>query len=183
MHLEDCFYLGRIGKRHGLKGEFSLILDVDNPNQYEQVDFVYVSDKEGLVPYIIEKISVRPNKVVAKFEDVNTPEALESLLNKPIYLPLEHLPTLEDNQYYFHDLVGYEIIDEKIGVLGRVTNVLEMPMQMLFEIDYKGTDILVPLNDEIVNNVNKLKKIVRVALPDGLLDVYLGSDKGDSNEN
>ena len=183
MNLDDYYILGRIGKKHGLKGEFSLILDVDDPNNYEEITYLYIANDTELIPYIVEKIHIRPNKIVAKFEDVDSPEELNALLNKPVYLPLSELPVLSDEQYYFHDLVGCQVIDLEKGALGKVTNVLEMPMQMLFEIDYNGIQVLIPINDELISKVNKSEETIHLVLPEGLLDVYLDSDKNDSDEN
>ena len=68
---EDSYYLGRITKPFGYKGELSIYLDVDTPEEYRELDGVYVEINKRLVLYEIETIRVQGNKAVVKFVDVN----------------------------------------------------------------------------------------------------------------
>ena len=73
MRLDDCFELGHIQKPHGLKGELSIFLDTDFPEDYEDLGSVFVLDENGLVPFFMEYIQLTSDqKAIVKFEDIDT---------------------------------------------------------------------------------------------------------------
>ena len=90
-----------------------------------------------------------------------------------IYLPLKALPDLEEDQYYFHELVGCTVIDEKLGELGEVKVIYDLETQDLIGMAYKEREILIPIKEGIILNVDKAEKKVFCHLPEGLIDIYL----------
>ncbi|RYU97211.1 ribosome maturation factor RimM [Emticicia agri] len=174
MTKEDCYLLGKITKTHGLKGELAIWLDVDYPEDYEELDSVLLEIKGELVPHFVEEIQIRPNKSIIKFEDIDTIEEAQKLVNCDIYLPEDNLPELEDDdQFYYHEIISYDVIDEEKGKLGKVLAVYTSDRQDLIAMQYEGKEILIPIDDDIVKTVNREKKELYTNLPNGLLEVYL----------
>ena len=69
MDKDSCFQLGYIAKVHGLHGEVVAVLDVDYPEDYENIEHVFVAQNSRLVPYFLEHFVLQPNnKALAKFE-------------------------------------------------------------------------------------------------------------------
>ena len=99
MEIKDCFFLGKITKPFGLKGEVIFFLDVDEPSDYAGMDSVFVEVKNQLVPYFIESIRINGNKATVKFEDLAAEEAL-ALVGCDLYLPLKLLPKLTGKKFY-----------------------------------------------------------------------------------
>ena len=172
MNIDACFRLGHIVKKHGLKGEVSILLDVDYPEEYEELESVFVEINKQLVPFFIDRIQLNGKRAILKFEDLNSLEEISDLIGNDLYLPLEILPELEEGQFYYHEVVGYMVIDEKEGTIGAITQVYEFPNQDLFGVDFNGKEVLIPINDETVVAANHEAKTVSVVLPEGLLDVY-----------
>ncbi len=173
MDFEACFQLGYVSKVHGVKGEVQCLLDVDIPENYRKMESVFVDIDNKLVPFFIEYLSLQGLKAVVKFEDVDNIEQAEGLKNRGLYLPLEKLPALEDDQFYFHEIVGYEVTDVEEGLLGVVKGIYALPHQDLIAMEYKGKEVLIPIADEIVKSVSHEHKMLYVALPAGLLQIYL----------
>jgi 16S rRNA processing protein RimM len=173
MRKDDCFLLGYVIKPHGLKGEVSVLLDVDFPEDYKEMESVFLDIDQKLVPFFISAISINRDKAVIKFEDITTPEQAMSLKGRELYLPESTLPEMEADQFYFHEVIGYSVTDQTSGRLGVITNVYESGKQDLLAVDHQGIEILIPLIDEIVLEVNRENKEVLVNLPEGLLDIYL----------
>ena len=69
-------------------------------------------------------------------------------------------------------LLGYTIINNK-EPLGEILELIEQPHQLLCRLEIKGKEVLIPLHEESLQKVNHKKKEVLVALPDGLLEIYL----------
>lgn len=174
MNKDNCFQLGYIAKVHGLHGEVGVVLDVDFPEDYEGIKHVFVEQKSRLTPYFIEHFVVsHNNKVLAKFEDHDTVEDAEKLVGSALYLPLSDLENLDEDQYYYHELIGFEVSDEKLGKIGEVKVIYDLETQDLLGVDHKGKEVLIPIQDQIVLKVDKTAKKVYCHLPEGLLEIYL----------
>ncbi|MDI9859801.1 MULTISPECIES: ribosome maturation factor RimM [Flectobacillus] len=173
MTKEDCFELGKITKTHGVKGEVILWLDVDFPEDYEEMDSVFLEVRGELVPFFMDSYQLRGNRAIVKFEDCDTFEKAEELLNLQAFLPLEVLPELDGEQFYYHEVIGFQVIDEKLGALGLVQTVYAMQAQDLLVMSYQNKEVLIPVDPEIVLGADKEAQTLQVNLPEGLLDVYL----------
>ena len=80
---------------------------------------------------------------------------------------------VEDEQFYFHEIIGFIVQDENLGEIGPVLTIYDAGPQDLLAIEHKGREILLPINDETVKKVDRNKKQIFVNIPDGLLDIYL----------
>ena len=147
MKKDACFYLGKIVKKYSFKGELLIKLDTDEPELYENLDALFVDLRNNLVPFFIESSQLHKSDLLrVKFEDVDTEEDADALLKSDIYLPLEFLPKLEDDKFYYHEIIGFRVIDKKNGNIGSVKSVNDTTAQALFEIDKDGIEILIPMN-------------------------------------
>lgn len=174
MKKEDCFYLGKIVKKYSFKGEVLLKLDTDQPELYEYLDALFLDINNSLIPYFIEKSQLhKSNLLRLKFEDVSSEIDAEQLLKKEVYLPLALLPKLEGNTFYYHEIIGFHVVDENFGSVGLISGVNDSSAQVLFEIDRNGIEILIPLNDDIISSVDRTNKTVTVNTPPGLIELYL----------
>ena len=172
MDKKDCFNLGKITKPFGLKGEVVFFLDVDEPENYAALDSVFVEVKNQLVPYFIQSIRINGNKATVLFEDLSREESL-ALIGCDLYLPLDLLPKLTGKKFYFHEIIGFTVIDSEKGDIGTVASVIDYPAQPLFQIINNGTEILLPVIDQIIDSVDREKRTIAVTAPNGLIDLYL----------
>lgn len=174
MQKEDCYYLGKITKKHGFKGNLILHLETDEPEMYQDMESVFIEVNGILVPFFFETIGPHSKgKLLVKFEDVSAEEA-EKLVNHLIYLPMEELPELDGNDFYYHEIIGYAVIDADQGNIGHIQDVNDSGVQALFEIEFNGKEILIPIVDEWILEVNREEKFIKIETPDGLIDLYLG---------
>lgn len=173
MKKEDCFYLGKISKPFGYKGEVSVFLDVDSPEEYSELEEAYVEINKRLVLYEIESIRIQTNKAVVRFADV-TNEDVARLVGKSLFLPLEYLPELEGNNFYFHEITGFDVEDEEKGMIGKIAGVYENTPQPLLSIEFEDKEILIPAIDSIIKEVDRSKRLMKIKAPQGLIELYIG---------
>jgi 16S rRNA processing protein RimM len=174
MKVEDCFYLGKIVKKYSFKGELLIKLDTDEPELYDQLDSVFIMVRNNLIPFFIESSQLHKSALLrVKLEDVDSEEDADALLKSDLYLPLEFLPKLEGNKFYFHEVIGFTVEDKNFGVVGTLSGINDSTAQALFEIDRDGKEILIPLNDEFIVSIDRARKKVIVDTPPGLIDLYL----------
>jgi 16S rRNA processing protein RimM len=179
MDIDSCYQLGYVIKPHGLQGDVNIYIDADHPGTYKNLESVFILLDNQLVPFFISDFKISGNKALLSLEESNDIDFANTLKGAGIYLPLELLPKLSDDQFYFHEIISYQVIDGKLGELGKVVNILSMGPQDIMTVDYRGTEILVPINDQTVYRVDKKKEWVYVNLPDGLLDIYTASQNED----
>ena len=174
MKKEDCFYLGKIVKKYSFKGEVLAKLDTDQPELYEKLNAVFIQFRHDLIPFMVEHSQFHKSDLLRiKFEDVDTEEDAERLVKSELYLPLELLPKLEGNKFYYHEIIGFEVEDESHGPIGTVVSVNDLTAQALFVIDKEGVEILIPMNDEFIISVDRKNRILKLRTPEGLIDLYL----------
>lgn len=176
MRKEDCFYLGKIVSRHGLKGDLLAKLDSDDPQQYEQMESVFVSLGNSLVPFFIEQARLHKSDLLRiAFEDVATQEAADRLMGAELYLPLSALPPLSGNRFYYHEVIGYALEDAVHGPVGQIVSVNDQAAQALFVAEKDGKELLIPISDDFITRVDRENRVIHIKTPEGLIDLYLGA--------
>jgi len=173
MELEDYFEIGYIIKPHGLKGALNIHLDVDDPEQYKQMESVVVNQNNNLIPFFVSSIQINGSKSILTLEDIDTIEQAIQLKSATLLLPVEMLPKLKDGKFYYHDVIGFTIRDENLGELGVIENIFTGSNQDLISMRYKQKEVLIPISDELVKKADHEQKLVFVSLPDGLLEIYM----------
>jgi len=174
MEKKDCFYFGKVIKTHGIKGEISIRIDADDPSYYRDLQLLLIELGKKLIPFFPEFIKININKAYVKLQDVNTVEKAAELAGADIYLPLELLPKLKGNKFYFHEVPGFRLHDAAFGPVGTIEKVLEYPSQAVFQVMKDSKEILIPIHDEIILKVDRKSKTIHVKAPDGLIEMYLG---------
>lgn len=171
---EDCFRLGNVARLHGYKGEVSIFLDVDNPQDYKGLESVFIDCDGKLIPFFLEKININ-NKgfAVVKFEDVDTEKKAKHILKHSIYLPLDLLPELEESEFYYFEIEGFKVVDENHGDVGTVVRVIDLSGNPLIEINFKGNEILIPKQDQFIKEVDWDEKTLYINAPEGLIEMYM----------
>jgi 16S rRNA processing protein RimM len=174
MRKEECFYLGKIAKKFSFKGEVLIYLDTDEPEQYEELESVFVEFNKNLVPFFIENSSIHKGDFLrVKFEDIDSEQDADELIGSHIYLPLSMLPKLEGNKFYFHEVIGFDVIDKRLGNIGKIVSINDSTSQPLFEILFNEKEILIPMIDHFIIEVNRKDKKIILNTPEGLVDLYL----------
>jgi len=173
MPLEDYFEIGYIIKPHGLKGALHIKLDVDVPEEYKEMESVIVKTGDNLIPFFISSLQLSGDRGFMKLEDINSEEEAREFKSCQLLLPIEALPELPEGKFYYHDVIGYQVIDEQQGALGIVENIFTGGNQDLISMKYQNKEVLIPVADDIVLRANHGQKEIMVDLPAGLLDIYL----------
>ena len=171
MKKEECFFLGIISRKHGYKGDVNIKLDVSSSKKFKELNHLFIELNGNLVPFFISSLRFKNNDfIIVKFEDIDNDENANTLIGKSTYLPLEYLPQ-EENP--LKALIHYSVIDEKHGEIGTITDIQSNNGQDLFIIKNQDKEILVPVTEHFISNIEKDKKIVHLITPDGLIDLFL----------
>ncbi len=178
MNLYECYYLGYTSKVHGKQGELTLKLEVDFLEECKKLESVFIQMNKkdtSLIPFFITKSQFQNNDALRiKLDDVDDMMVAKSLIGKSIYIPINTLPTLNGKHFYHHEVANFKIVDTNLGEVGQLNQILNYPKQAIFEvINADKKEILIPIADDIIANVDRTNQIIEVITPDGLIDLYL----------
>ena len=170
---KNFYYLGTLTKPFGLKGALCAYFDVDDCERYLDLDAVFIETDGEMLPYMIEDLQFRGNnQFVIKLQDVDIDNVRE-FVQTELYLPLSRLPKLTGNRFYFHEVIGFQVVDEQLGEIGTCKGFMELTNNPLMQVDHDGTEILIPASSEFVTNVDRENKILHITTPEGLVELYL----------
>ena len=174
IQVEDCFYLGYVKKTNGVQGAVELSLDVDDPKRYKKKEQVLLMIKNNLAPFFIEQFTIRPKTVLVKFKGVNSANESELLVGTSVYMPLTELPELKGKKkFYYHEVIGFDAIDIRLGKIGVIKDVVDVSIHPVIQIMAGDKEVLVPLVDEFLVEVNRSNRELVLDTPEGLVDMYL----------
>ena len=174
MKQDELFLLGKVVRTFGSKGELVFQLDTEILSRIKRLESVFLKINENLVPFFIELLQPRPkNQALVKLMDIETSDDASLYAGCEIYIPLAILPKQKGSKLYSQNIEGYSVIDANYGNTGFVNKIIEMPQQFLLSIDLNGKEILVPIVDEIVKNIDHKTKTISIDAPEGLIELYL----------
>ncbi|MDR6158562.1 16S rRNA processing protein RimM [Chryseobacterium sp. SLBN-27] len=179
MRKEDCYLLGKITRRHGLAGNVILKLDTDQPELYNKLESIFVEINGLLVPFFIAKTSWSKNDALNILFKNSTEALVDQSLGKNVYLPLSTLPKLSGKQFYYHEIIGYNILDENDNDCGVIRSVNDQTAQTYFITNLDGKEVVIPVIKDWIIEVNREERYIKMQLPEGLIDVFLVPSKKD----
>jgi 16S rRNA processing protein RimM len=162
-----------------LKGELLLKHELGKKTSLKGLRAVFIEEKKNsFLPWFIENLKVKSaDEIYIKLEGVNTREAAVKLVQKKIWL-IETDPIAIGFKKFVAknapaNLLGYTIVNNG-EILGEILELIEQPQQLLCRLDIKGKEVLIPLHEGTLQEVDDKKRQVLVKLPEGLLEIYLG---------
>jgi 16S rRNA processing protein RimM len=170
---EDYYFLGTLSKTHGVNGE--LVLKLNNPeaNDMEETGPVFIEFDGLLVPFFVNGLfSKNYDSVVVKFEDLDSAEQASEFVNCKVFSPYIVSPVSDEPFTNPASMIGYEVIDKKYGNIGKIEEFVPTPNNPLFRIMKSKREILLPVNDEFILDIDDTNKTVSIDAPEGLIDLY-----------
>ena len=174
MRKEDCFYLGKIVRKHSFKGQVVAKLDTDEPELYTNLESVFVALGNNLVPFFIEEFSDRNNNtIILKLENIKTETDGKNLVEKIIFTPKKFISQNAAKSIQLKDtFIGYNVIDVNAGQLGILSDIIENPYNPLLLITKGTNEIYLPLQENFILDINENEQTITVQCPEGLISLY-----------
>lgn len=161
--------VARIGKPHGIRGEVTVELFTDAPEDRFIAGAVFSTEKHGELTIS----TARWNKeiLLLGFEEVPDRNRAEELRGTKLFFETNEATESDDDGWYEHELLGLEVrvAGKKVGV---VSGLKVLPVQdLLLVTSAEQEEIMVPFVDEIVPEVNLEEGFVALTPPEGLFEL------------
>ncbi len=182
MTIPDCAAVGRIRRPHGVRGELALEALTDEPGAiFAPGRRVFQGTHEGALwldprtrqPRALEVKSLRPvnDGWLIAFTEITDRTEAEKWNGRHLMVPVEELSEPEEGEVFAHELVGMQLVDAESGApIGEVIEFYELPQGLLLEFRGPRGTASLPFVDEFVDDVDREARVIRVRLPDGLLE-------------
>ena len=169
---DEVYKIVKLGKPHGVKGEITFAITDD---VFDRVDAEYlILDIDGiLVPFYLEEYRFKNDEnVLVKFEDIDTQEQARNYTGCEVFFP-RHLSDSDEENMSWAEIIGFHLVDAVSGkVVGTIDHVDDSTLNLLFEVTTDaGDEILIPASNDLIEEVSAEKKEIRMAIPEGLLDL------------
>jgi len=172
--MQEFVSIGKIGKAHGIKGAMKLLAVEAYLPDLENTSAIFIEENGQKLPYFLEEVQIG-NATILTLEEVGTKEAANRLRSKEVFLRESDLLPIENrafNSLQYEQYKGFELEDKELGTIGVIEEIIEMPQQEMAVVNYQDKEVLIPLNEDFILETLKEEKLIKVTLPEGLLDLY-----------
>lgn len=160
--------VARIGRAHGLKGEVSVELRTDIPEQRLTPGTVFATEPVDAGPLTVTEARTQAGRWYVRFAELNDRTAAEQA--RGVELVIQAEPSDEEDAWYVHELIGLRAVRTDGTPVGEITDVLSMPAQDLLVVRQgDGHEAMVPMVDAFVPEVRVDDGVVVIDPPYGLL--------------
>ncbi|MDP5273415.1 ribosome maturation factor RimM [Chengkuizengella axinellae] len=167
------YRVGKIVNTHGLRGDLKIVSKSDFPEiRFKKDSQLYVQLENENKYQALTVESARPHKEVyiVKFKGFNHINEVEKYKNSVLYVSEEQLVELPEDEYYFHEIIGCRVLTEENEELGKIIDILTPGANDVWVVKHnKGNDLLIPVIDDVLLNVNIQEKVVKIRLMEGML--------------
>jgi 16S rRNA processing protein RimM len=170
---DEYISIGHTKKTHGAAGEIKVVIEDRFLEDFAQTDVVFINILGKPAPFFIEDVRVAGD-LLLKLEEIDTPAQAKTLTSSEIFLRKQDLLHVEDEDAppsTFKIFEGYEIEDEKMGKIGKIIEVVDLPQQELAVVEYEGREVMIPLHPDLIKKIDKKTGTIILNLPDGILDL------------
>lgn len=172
MEKDNCLHIATFVKTHGVEGELIIAFENNYLEEDIKMEVIFIDLDGGLVPFFITPKSLKPKTsttAIVRLDDVKTNEKAAFFVSQKIYFPKEELSENENQ----NELIGFLVIDEKLGEIGIIEDILDYTNNPLIQIFCEGNEILLPYNQDLFVGIDTNEKVLVVNLPEGLLEINL----------
>ena len=165
--------IGKLVSVFGLKGELILHHHLGKKTSLKDLELIFLEEKKGeMLPHFIEKTKIKnESEIYVKLEGTDSKEKARTMLQKEVWLREEDFSRYAGKSAPI-SLVGFRIIDNGKD-LGEVIEVMEQPHQTICRLEIEGREVLIPITEGFLRQIDRKNRQVKVVLPEGLLEIYL----------
>ncbi len=161
---------------HGFQGQIKMDVQERYERDFEHIKVLFIELGAKKTPFFVEDIDYNSGLFLVKLEEVDDKETAQKLTNKPIFARKEDLSEVEDEDGWGQEgtlsrLTGFTIVDKSGDEIGVIEDIQEFPQQIMAFVVRNGKELMIPLNDAFMLDIQPEEKVIIVDLPEGLLQL------------
>jgi 16S rRNA processing protein RimM len=171
--MENHYLLGYVARAHSIKGALKLKVDTDFPEKYTKLKHLTLKLNTKTQKFDIQKLSYSPpDEMIVALKQITDRNTAELWKNAEVWIDIDFLPELSGTKFYFHEVIGFEVKDIQLGVIGEIVLFYETAAHPIIAVNHNGTEVLIPAVDEFITEINRNERYMIVSLPENWLEIY-----------
>ncbi|MDD6207331.1 MAG: ribosome maturation factor RimM [Clostridiales bacterium] len=169
--MEDYLRVGVISNTHGIRGEVKVFPTTDEKERFDDLEYVFVDTGKEKIRLDIQNVKYFKNMVILKFKGFDDINEIEKYKGSDLLITREQAVPLEPGQFFLCDVIDSTVVEENGNPVGILTEVLTTAANDVFVVKMEnGKEVLLPVIEDCVKQIDLEQKIVTVYLMPGLLD-------------
>ncbi len=166
---EKYISIGKITGVHGLRGNLKVYSWSGSLDVYEAGESILIRSAAGVEKsYTVSEAKPYKKGILLTLKEVAHIDAAEKLVGSEILVPKELLPELEDDEFYWFEIIGMQVFSEVGESLGTVKSIFPTGSNDVYVVKKKGVEILIPALESVILSIDPDRNSMTVNLPEGL---------------
>ena len=155
--------MGRVVAAQGLQGWVKVQTFTEYLDSLLDYDTWYLGrDRQPWREFKVQECNVHAKVLVAKLEGISDRNAAEKCKGLLVAVPRSSLPQQAEDEYYWSDLIGMNVINLEGETLGMVESLIETGANDVLCVRNEQGEILIPFLARVVQQVSLEEKTIRV---------------------
>lgn len=168
--------IGKIIQTQGISGRVLLLHNFPSGKPFLKLQHFFIALQEGsFIPFFPEQAPsiVDDERVALQLDDIHSEKDAHILLGREVFVEEEVFRKLfpATGTLAGTELIGFRIKDKNSGHSGLIESVIELPGQLMASVQFQDKEILIPLAESFIRGMDLQKKILELALPEGIWDL------------
>ncbi|MFC5649035.1 ribosome maturation factor RimM [Paenibacillus solisilvae] len=170
---EQWLSVGKVVNTHGIRGDLKVISQTDFIEERFAVgsELILLSpDHSQQLKVTVQSSRLHKELIIVKLKGYDNINDVEKYKGWSLKVTKDNLVELEEGEYYHHQIIGCRVVTEEGEELGVISEILVPGANDVWVVDQpKGKQVLIPVIDEVLLNVDVANKLVTVRLMEGLI--------------
>lgn len=164
----EFLVIGKLRRPHGVKGELLMEVLTDFPERIQVGMTVYLG--EQYLPVQINNIRIHVNALLVSINGYDDRESAGELRNLEVYIPSSSVYPLPDGEFYHHQIIGLQVMDDTDTLLGYVTEILVTGANDVLIVKAEnGGEYLIPVIEGVVTDIDLARNRITIHPLPGLI--------------
>ena len=169
--MDNYLRVGVISSTHGIGGEVKVFPTTDDSKRFKKLKQVFLDTGKEYLELEVERVRFFKQMVIVKFKGINNINDIEKYKGKDLLVTRENAVPLEENEYFIYDIMDAKVVDEEGKEIGILKEVLTTGANDVYVVKTaSGKEILMPVIDECILDIDTENKVVTAHIMPGLLD-------------
>jgi len=161
--------IGKIVGIHGIKGTNKLRSYAESLTVFSPDRSILLCDLRGReAHYEINWVKPHTGTPLISFKGITNRDQAKTLIGSELFILQSELPDLDEDTYYWFDLIGMEVYTKAEEYLGRIESIIETGSNDVYVVKSREKEVLIPALESVVLEIDLKQKRMQVDLPEGL---------------
>jgi len=167
---KEFIVIGKVVSTQGNKGEVKVMALTDSIDRFNNLDNVFLRNKNSQAILNLEKVRIRKNRVILKLKDIENIKEAKMIVGSFLEVERKNAVKLSKDTYFIFEIIGLEVCTENNIFLGKVENVINTGSNDVYVVKRKDKEeLFIPAIPDVVKDIDLEKKRITINLVDGLI--------------